>query len=331
MVGMKQLVEDFKTLRETVRRISPAGKVIGCDSFGNPPFTGPENPCKLKTFLGDGGGKVVDAITYHWYPLLGDCASALPRWLCRFVPGFATVGKAVTTAFNHTERKFARMQKLVESSGKPLWLGEGALAAGGGRDGVSNRYASTLFYLFELGQAAITGHEVVFRQCFTGARYSLIDVNSEVPLPDYWAALLHKRLMGTQVHKVEIPRPLHGFSHCHPSLPGVVTVMVVNPTNEEYDLNLDQATGKVSTYLLTSGEWLQPLRASRIRINGFTPQIRNGQIPQIQPVTISNRQVFSMPSFSAAFFSFDFPECQSQQIASETALYKSSPVGEILV
>ena len=134
------LIKDITTLRSTLQTIAPKHKIAGIDSFGNPPF--PDGFSLLPSFINHGGAKVVDAITYHWYPLIGNCAGVLPSWACDKLPFIATTERAVTVAFNHTEEKFSHMQGLVSPTGKPLWLGEGALAAAGGRDGVSNRFLS---------------------------------------------------------------------------------------------------------------------------------------------------------------------------------------------
>lgn len=308
-VGAQQLVDDFQRLRSTLADVSPSSHLLGIDSFGNPPFEGPDGWSFLPSFLKHGGGDVVDIVTYHWYPLLGNCGGFLPQSQCHRIRGYATLEDAVTVAFNDTAEKFAHMRTLVEVSGKPLWLGEGSLAAAGGRDGVTNRFASTLFYLFELGQAATTGHAVFLRQCLAGAAYGLIDVHSLKPLPDYWGALLYKRLMGTQVHEVTVSWPLRGFAHCHPTQYEKVTVLIVNPSGSAWRLNLTQAGGAFSLFLMTGGNATEPLASSDLRINGKLMEAPEGILPHILPVTFHGTPSYTMPPFSAGFFLFDFAEC----------------------
>lgn len=314
-IGASDLLRDIKTLRQTLLEVAPTHKLAGIDSFGNPPFAGPDGLSFLPGFLKEGGSDALDAITYHWYPLLGNCGGAIPIWACKKVPGFATLEKAVTTAFTDTEEKLKHMQSLVSNTGKPLWLGEGALAAAGGRDGVTNRFASSLFYLFELGQAAITGHSVVLRQCLSGAAYSLIDINSQMPLSDYWAALLHKRLMGTQVHKADAPLPLRAFAHCHPSRSGHVTVLVVNPSGHSQNVSLARAAGTaVELHLLTAEDPQNPLASTSARINNKLMTTLDGVIPPIPVTTLLGVDAFDLPESSAAFFTFSFAPCLASPV-----------------
>lgn len=314
-IGVDQLIRDYQTLRRTLQHIAPSHKVAGIDSFGNPPFTGPDGLSMLPFFLAKNGSAALDAITYHWYPLIGNCGGLFPDSLCKHVlpSSLATVEKAVTKAFNDTEEKLRHMQALVKETGKPLWIGEGALAAAGGRNNVTNRFASSLFYLFELGQAAITGHSVVMRQCFTGAAYSLVDIDSQTPLPDYWAALLHKRLMGAQVHRVSVSLPLRVFAHCHPSWTGQITVMVVNPTAQVHQVSLPQAGGRAILHNLTADDMENPLLSSSVRINGKRMSALDGEIPTIPPNYLHAGHDYTISAFSAAFFTFAFDACSPAQ------------------
>jgi hypothetical protein len=65
--------------------------------------------------------------------------------------------------------------------------------------------------------------------------YGLLDGDTLNPRPDYWAALLWKRLMGTRVLDPGIPPTsgAHIYAHCAKDLPGGVTIV---------DLNLSQKT-----------------------------------------------------------------------------------------
>lgn len=309
-----QLVRDYQTLRRTLQNVAPTHKIAGIDASG---VITSNLPSLLPSFLSNGGDAVVDAVTYHWYPLIGNCQGILPMQLCKFLPFVASVEKAITSAFNETEDKFVRMQKLA--NGKPLWLGEGALAAVGGRDGVTNVFASTLFYLFELGQAAITSHSVVLRQALAGASYSLIDEHSQTPLPDYWGALLHKRLMGTQVHKVTIAWPLRAFAHCHPSQSEQVTVLVVNPTGNAKAVNMTQAAkGPITLHLLTADNLESQLTSTGVKINGQRMVAVGGEIPAIPRATIPAGREYNMPVFSAAFFTFPFDSCTQTDMNDDT-------------
>ena len=79
-----------------------------------------------------------------------------------------------------------------------LWVGETALAWHSGRDNTTNAFASTFWYLHQLGSYAAT-HTVQCRQALLGGNYELIDKMTRQPNPDFWLALLFKRTMGTGV------------------------------------------------------------------------------------------------------------------------------------
>merc|ERR1719181_2590636 len=108
----------------------------------------------------------------------------------------------MTTEFMNGEVSHAlETQKLLNSwaPGVPIWLGEGAMAALSGQDGLNDRFEDTLWYIVRLGALAANGHSVWNRQTLIGGYYAMFDHKTLRPHPDWWAAVLHKRLMGTKV------------------------------------------------------------------------------------------------------------------------------------
>src|SRR5271155_1165528 len=99
--------------------------------------------------------------------------------------------------------------------GKPLWLTETADAACGG-----NPWASTFLdsfrYLDQLGRLAKQGVQVVMHNTLAASDYGLLDQKTLKPRPNYWGALLWRRLMGTTVldSGVEIAEGRHVYAHC---------------------------------------------------------------------------------------------------------------------
>ena len=55
-----------------------------------------------------------------------------------------------------------------------LWLGEGALHASSGVNGVTNTFVSTLWYAHTLGQLARSGVGMLSRQTLLGGDYELV-------------------------------------------------------------------------------------------------------------------------------------------------------------
>ena len=84
-----------------------------------------------------------------------------------------------------------------------IWLGETGSAQVGGQPGVCGTWASSLWWLDQLGSLARLGHSVQCRQTLAGSDYGLLDEKSLEPKPDFWASMLWKLLMGTDVFKLE--------------------------------------------------------------------------------------------------------------------------------
>ena len=112
--------------------------------------------------------------------------------------------------------------------GKPLWITEIADAACGG-----NPWASTFLdsfrYLDWHGRLARSGVQVIMHNTLASSDYGLLDENTYAPRPNYWAALLWRRLMGPVVLDAGPSQPeLHLYAHSLPGHPGGVTLLAIN-------------------------------------------------------------------------------------------------------
>lgn len=139
-----------------------------------------------------------------------------------------------------------------------LWVGETAAAWHNGAAGVTDAYESGFWFVDQLGTVASEGHSAMCRQCLVGGNYSMLGVNDGfVPKPDYYTALLFKRLMGAtvltsyQAEPAKQPfRPaIRGYVHCTPrahrsaarqTRPGSATLAFVNvDSSRSYAISLD--------------------------------------------------------------------------------------------
>eukprot|EP01052_Picozoa_sp_SAG31_P012457 SAG31_NODE_730_length_12505_cov_3.807109_1_plen_483_part_10 len=157
----------------------------------------------------------------------------------------------------------AKMREATNSSTEQLWVGEAGGAAGGGRPGLTDSYASGLWWLPALGEKALSGHSVYCRQDLVGGDYGLLHDNhpwnvatvdtataeqAVLTRPDYWTALLFKRLMGdgvlatttTYTHPSRdsgeavdwtAAESLLSYCHCSRRFDGGLALLLVNPTN----------------------------------------------------------------------------------------------------
>ena len=109
-------------------------------------------------------------------------------------------------------------------------MGETAMAWHSGRDNVTNTFLSTPWWLTQLGTLSAT-HAVQCRQTLVGGFYELIDRRAMQPNPDFWAALLWKRIMGPR--RLSATNSAWGpvLSYVHCAVGGGVAVEYVNFNN----------------------------------------------------------------------------------------------------
>jgi hypothetical protein len=132
---------------------------------------------------------------------------------------------------SRTDRDLAFYSALRDrfEPGKPIWLTETGEAACGG-----NPWAVTFLdsfrYLDQLGRLAKRGVQVVIHNTLAASDYALIDDATLEPRPNYWSALLWRKLMGTTVLDVgSSPAPaVHLYAHCLRGQPGGVALLAIN-------------------------------------------------------------------------------------------------------
>lgn len=198
-----------------------------------------------------------DAVSYHHYGALsarcgGDRTpkqALSDEWLAR------------------TGKTFAFYQTLRDqlAPGKPIWLTETAETACGG-----NRWAKTFTdtfrYLDQLGRLAKAGVQVVMHNTLAASDYGLLDERTHLPRPNYWAALLWRRLMGTIVLDAGLPEQsgFHVYAHCARDMPDGVALLVINNDRRiRRKLTLSAASQR---YTLTSAKPAD----GNVQLNGAT-------------------------------------------------------------
>ncbi|WP_246667386.1 hypothetical protein [Bradyrhizobium macuxiense] len=163
----------------------------------------------------------VDVVSYHHYGALSARCG-----------GDRTARQALSDEWlARTGRTFAVYKALRDrlAPGKPIWLTETAETACGG-----NRWAATLAdtfrYLDQLGRLAKAGVQVVMHNTLAASDYGLLDERTHLPRPNYWAALLWRRLMGTTVLDAGISgHPgFHVYAHCARDKSDAITLLVIN-------------------------------------------------------------------------------------------------------
>ena len=111
--------------------------------------------------------------------------------------------------------------------GKPMWLTETAEAACGGNPWAST-FLDTFRYLDQLGRLAKAGVQMVAHNTLAASDYGLLDETTLRPRPNYWAALLWRRLMGTIVLDAGVHDGVHVYAHCRRGARSAVTLLAIN-------------------------------------------------------------------------------------------------------
>jgi len=190
---------DFKVFHSFVKENFPEMIVLGPGATGDA-----ASVSDLLVASGPGG---VDVFSYHHYGMLSERCS-----------GASSPEAALSEEWlSRTDQALAFHRSLRDKfeAGKPIWLTETAEAACGG-----NRWAATFLdtfrYLDQLGRLAKAGVQVVMHNTLAASDYGLLDENTLAPRPNYWGALLWRRLMGNVVLDPGVPihTGLHVYAHC---------------------------------------------------------------------------------------------------------------------
>ena len=141
--------------------------------------------------------------------------------------------------------------------GKSFWNTETADAACGGNPWAGT-FLDTFRYLDQLGRLARQEVTVVIHNVLVASDYGLLDEDTFEPKPNYWSALLWRRLMGTTVLDPGVTNGpgLHVYAQCLRGTSGGVALLAINtdktasrtltiPTaGERYTLSSDRLEGK---------------------------------------------------------------------------------------
>jgi hypothetical protein len=109
--------------------------------------------------------------------------------------------------------------------------------------------------------------------------YGLLDGTTLTRRPNYWGALLWRRLMGPTVLESGVPieRGLHVYAHCQRGVPGSATLLLLN-TNRTTSRSMTLASAS-QRYPLDATS----LRSTFVRLNGTTLALdERNELPPIE-------------------------------------------------
>jgi len=262
---------DFAVFRTFARQAAPDMVILGPGSIGEGVSLTPAAmaPSLLRTQdLLAATGQAFDAFSYHFYGVLSSRCTSM-------MPGMGTSADAALSEewLSRTDRVRSFYANLRDrfQPGKPLWLTETAQAACGG-DAWASTFLDSFRYLDQLGRLARSGVQVIAHNTLASSDYGLLDENTLTPRPNYWAALLWRRLMGATVLDPG-PSPasaLHLYAHCLAGKPGGVAILAIN-TGRSAVQSVD-LIGTAERYTLTA----QNLEDVHVLLNGVELQLGAG-------------------------------------------------------
>lgn len=287
---------EFRIFRDWARIQAPEMKVLGVGGVGEAGLlAGHVDPQFGSHVSSDDMMKQnpdsVDVVSYHFYGSVSQRCLGLGM-------GTAIKGHALGAEWlDMTVRDFKYYAALRDKyePGKPIWNTETAQAACGGSPWAST-FLDTFRYLSQNAALAQLGLQAIQHNTLAASDYALIDRDTMNPRPNYWAAVLWKRTMGTTVlASPKSPSPaLRLYAHCLAGKPGGVTVMALNTGEAPQQLSLG---GKGLGWTMTG----RPVDTRDVRINGKAPGLSaSGELTGLEGTAVAGN--VAVPGQSVAFY-----------------------------
>lgn len=285
-----QYARDFVAFSTYVKSEIPSMKIMGPGSTGEGGILGEVHEMATDKILAQNPKPGFEIFSYHYYGGVSNrCrgnlspADALSQeWLSR-------------TELGLEYYENARNKYLPNA---PIWLTETAEAACGGNPWAAT-YIDTFRYLEQLGRLAQKGVKVVMHNTLASSEYALLEQYTFNPRPNYWAALLWGKFMGTKVYRS--PYQVEGldiFIHSLKNSKKGYTIMVVNPTEKESSLNLSSSAKQ---YTLTADELL----GKTVKLNGKELKLNaDDSLPELSGVNVEKGTI-KIPALSTVFLTME--------------------------
>jgi hypothetical protein len=263
---------DFKAFIAFIRDSEPDVTVLGPGSIAETTASQSSADFISARDLLIASGPGIDAFSYHHYGAVSQ----------RCAPGQTTQESALSEAWlASTGRTLAFYQSLRDefAPDKPMWLTETAEAACGGNPWAST-FLDTFRYLDQLGRLAKARVQMVAHNTLAASDYGLLDEKTLRPRPNYWAALLWRRLMGAIVLDAGVHDGMHLYAHCRRGARGAVTLLAINTDRTTtVTLRLPAASER---YTLSADD----LQSADVKLNGTALELGpNDDLPRFVAVT----------------------------------------------
>jgi hypothetical protein len=255
---------DLAEFRPIIKETAQGIEFLGPGSVGEGMSLAPPSTSMLKTEdLLKATGPVFDVFSYHFYGAVSKRCAAMGA-SATTTPG-AALSDEWLSRVDRIEAFYAGLRDQFEP-GKPLWITERADAACGGEQWAST-FLGSFRYLDQLGRMSKRGVQVNIHNTLASSDYGLLDENTLAPRPNYWAALLWRKFMGTTVLDAGAsPAPsLHLYAHCLRGQPGGVALVAIN--TDQVSAHPLELTTAAERYTLSTPS-VKNLDDTRVQLNG---------------------------------------------------------------
>jgi len=278
----KTFVADSAVFRKFAREAAPGMLVLGPGSVGEGGVrVMPESVPTLtsEAMLSAEPRPVFDAFSFHYYGAVSLRCAAMGR-------SMQTTAEAALSEdwLARSENIFHFYERLRDrfQPGKPMWLTETGDAACGGNPWAAT-FLDTFRYLDQVARLAKRGLAVHMHNTLAVSEYGLLDAKTLVPRPNYWGALLWRRLMAATVLDAGPSREgLHLYAHCMRGRPGGVVVLAINNSRtqaESVDVAFPMTRYTLSAHDLQGGGVQLNGNDLKVTPDGDVPDQRGSAVP----------------------------------------------------
>jgi heparanase len=284
-----RFAKDFAAFKGFIRTASPKMKIAGPGSTGEGGILPSGLSITSESMLSAEPKPGFDIFSYHYYGTVSK----------RCMGGQKPEDALSNSWLSKTEIGLSYYQGLRDkyNPGIPIWLTETAETACGGNPWAAT-FLDTFRYLEQFGRLAKKGVQVVMHNTLAHSEYALLDSDTHNPRPNYWAALLWNRLMGTVVFDAGVlTAGVDVFAHSLKNYSKGIAVLIVNPKDSEFSVEIPANAEK---FLLTADE----LQTKTVKLNGEVLKLNSDEtLPPVKGEKIKAGEVH-LPPHSILFLSF---------------------------
>jgi hypothetical protein len=278
---------DFTRFVAMAREVAPELRIVGPGGIAD------IAPLVLSasispTDLLDASAGALEVFSYHFYPKVSERCGSTEGPEIALNAEFLSRLNAVNVFFEDLRDRYV--------PGAPMWITETAQAACGG-DRWAAHFRDVFRYVDTLGKLAGGDGNVVFHNTLAASDYGLLDEDGFEPRPNYWAAVLWQRVMGTEVLAVDAPAipNFAVYAHRTPGTAAGVSYAIVN-SSETDERVVTTRSGECQMFLLTA----ESLDSSTVSLNGVPlTTAADGTLPSLNAATV--RGTVNVPPASIAF------------------------------